>query len=805
MRGVGKSHFRVFPPWDLLRGRDVFKDSHDLELEVSLSSLSHWAPNCATFSRAREIPIPGVKSPPIPVRSSEFPKGIPDELKKMSKRARLRLEKDTEMADGAAMTCLQRHKGGGSFSLEHPGRSIALDLDSWKDLKNQEGVFSTPYHTCMFEGSSRRKSQILIHNVPSLEGMGRVCSNPRMCDRAGKPHHKWRPIVNMGKVSQYVTGEEREYPRGFCSAYAQCLDGPAEDGLINSFVEVYSGPNAPLSDAISERFTGENIPVISQGPRGREYQSLDEAPRAPNLGGSKEKECDPSPFLKDASLSAVNRQNALSSGRQPSFGKRTQLIAGGMNHPLRHLEEASKLSHPFDEHSTIKAIHQECLSGEARLADPQSERTRLLHQLRSWKSDPRVRQRDSELKSKSGISFTKLGRKLDLGLMEKVQQAVTIEDSALPLLCSVGLPITGRASESPFFVKHEEPQKVSLSEFTRTCKRRRIDAIRRTQYMGTLGGEEMGQKIKSKLDQEILEGTMGPPRTPKFLEETYGPDYNVIPSFGLKQGVNSKGEPKYRRIDDHSAGWVNHAAKRTQKIPMANADYISLMIRSYGEQFPGQPIHLGTADMKAAYRQVPLSDSDIKNSLTAVYCPGSSAPTVHEMFGQPFGAGHAVPNFYRFAEWFQRFICRYFCIFCDHFFDDFWIVSRDCYASHALHCLLTSAELLGIVFDADKTQSPSDQSEVLGVVFNTSHLGTKGVLYVQPRPSRVENLHDTIGSCLSLRLLTPNQAASIVGKFGFLCSTMFGKAGCCASLGVRARQYSSSTDSALTTSLEVSL
>ena len=723
----------------------------------------------------------------------------------MSKRARLRLEKDTEMADSAAVTCLKRHKEGKFFSLEHPGRSIALDLESWRALANEQGVFVTPYHTCMFDGSSRRKSQVLIHNLACLKGMGRVCSNSKICDRSGKPHHKWRPIVNMGRVSQYVTGEEREYPKGFCSSYAACLNDSVQKSLLSSFVEIYSGPNAPLSNAISERFSGESIQGVEQKTIGREFQSIDEVSRVNRPTHSEFAKSQGHATTRDSTLSMANRQNALGSGRQPSFGKRTQLIPDGINSPLKHLAKAKQLVHPFDEDSSLKAIHRECLRVEAELGDPRPTRESLLRQLSLWKSDPEVRRRDHELKSKCGIAFARLGKKLDLGLMEKVQQAVTIEDTALPLLCSVGLPITGKASESPFFVKHEEPQRVSLSEFTKTCKKRRLDALRRTQYMGTLGGEEMGRKIRKKLEQEVLEGTMGPSRTPEFLERRYGPDYNVIPSFGLKQGVNAKGEPKYRRIDDHSAGWVNHAAKRIQKIPMANADYIPLMLKSHAEAFPGQSIHVATADMRAAYRQVALCDSDLKNALTAVYQPGSPEPTVHEMFGQPFGAGHAVPNFYRLAEWLHRFICRFFSISCDHFFDDFWIISRDIYAESALSCLLTSAELLGIVFDDDKTQPPSAKSEVLGVIFNTSYLGAKGVLYVQPRLSRVVNLHDTIQSCLTRCVLTPNHAASIVGKFGFLCSTMFGKAGRCASLGVRARQYSASTDSKLNASLEVSL
>lgn len=127
----------VSPPWDLLRGRCVFKHANQLEDEVSSSSASHCAPNCATFSRAREIPIKGIKCPPRPVRSELFPKGIPSELERMSAKSRKRLRDDSTMADLSAESCLRAHKAQKIFSLEHPGRSLALRLPSWQELMRQ--------------------------------------------------------------------------------------------------------------------------------------------------------------------------------------------------------------------------------------------------------------------------------------------------------------------------------------------------------------------------------------------------------------------------------------------------------------------------------------------------------------------------------------------------------------------------------------------------------------------------------------------------------------------------------------------
>ena len=228
------------------------------------------------------------------------------------------------------------------------------------------------------------------------------------------------------------------------------------------------------------------------------------------------------------------------------------------------------------------------------------------------------------------------------------------------------------------------------------------------------------------------------------------------------------------------------------------------MVKASSKSFPSVALEICTADMQSAYRQVPLAEQDVPASITAIYDPESRQVKLHEMYGQPFGAGHAVPNFYRVAEWFCRLVVRLYGIQCDHFFDDYWIVDRAENSRVSLKCLLETAQLLGIRFDPDKTQLPAKQAEVLGVLFDLSDIQT-GSLCIKAKPKRAENLIANIDSCMQSNMLTASQAASIVGKFGFLCSTLFGKAGRCASLGVRARQYTSSSDTTMNPSLTTSL
>ena len=193
---------RVLEPWDLLRGKDVFRDSVEFEASVCEARLSHFAPNCATFSQARELPIQGVKCPPRPLRNESFPEGVPWELTKLSRKSRSRVEVDTRLAVLSAEHCIRIHSRGDFFSLEAPGRSIALHLDAWKRLMDLPGVFVVYYHNCMFRGSRRRKYQILIVNSTSLRNhfVNTLCESDRCCARTGLSRLKWKPLVKDGKV-----------------------------------------------------------------------------------------------------------------------------------------------------------------------------------------------------------------------------------------------------------------------------------------------------------------------------------------------------------------------------------------------------------------------------------------------------------------------------------------------------------------------------------------------------------------------------------------------------------------------------
>ena len=167
-----------------------------LDHTVDNSAAVHFGPNCGTFTRVRERPIPGVKHPPIPLRSLEKPEGLPFLKAPKWQKIRKRVDNDTYMAKMSGRKALQLHKSGRLFSLEHPGNSIANELEEWKELKSTPGVFQVFHHHCMFWPCKKRKYQVLYTNVKSLQaGLGRLCQSPKVCSRTGQPHDSFQSKV----------------------------------------------------------------------------------------------------------------------------------------------------------------------------------------------------------------------------------------------------------------------------------------------------------------------------------------------------------------------------------------------------------------------------------------------------------------------------------------------------------------------------------------------------------------------------------------------------------------------------------
>ena len=570
-----------------------------------------------------------------------------------------------------------------------------------------------------------------------------------------------------------------------------------------TFIEIFSGPKAPLSRAVAETL-GDTSFIVGPGVSPGGLFDKVEASKMVDLcevrkesPGTKKEVSETTGGVRPIEPeNNRSRLEALQSGKQPSFGKRTQLIADGLNDPAEHLKLAKILEHPFDGDNAIKIDHWNSLEFVQKTSSSEVIAFRLsaLQGLRELAEQYKAPQKKANL----GASWTakKLGLRIQTRLMEHLQLIHDIEDKEVPTICLEGINITGVASESPFFESFDVPPKMSPEEFHRTKRTRSLSMVDRVKRMALAGSNELSQAIYDKTLKEVLKQTMGPPMSWEEVDHLFGGDFQVVPSFGLEHG-GTDAPKKFRRIDDHTASGNNLQAHRRQKVPMAMVDYLGALLRQVGKNSSEGPVHLSTEDMSGAYRQVPLAPSDVRYSVTGVFNPITKRVDLHLMYGQPFGAGHAVPNFCRVAEWVSRLLQRRFGLISDHFFDDFWLVEPASVAESGMFVLKETFNILGFALDADKSQPPADVLAVLGVLFNTRALQHERLFRVEAKPSRISNLTSVIDKVLRDNALSPALAASIVGKFGFLCSTLFGKVGRCCTAPLRHRQYSTLSSHAL--------
>ena len=137
---------------------------------------------------------------------------------------------------------------------------------------------------------------------------------------------------------------------------------------------------------------------------------------------------------------------------------------------------------------------------------------------------------------------------------------------------------------------------------------------------------------------------------------------------------------------------------------MANIDYLVVMAKALHKSFE-TPLLVGSEDMQGAYRQLPLPDKQLGISITAVYDPTTKQPALFEIYGQPFGAGHSVPNFYRCAEWLCRLVVRSLSIMNRSFLRRFLLCVQS--PRGVKLCLLYSAGLRHLRVQARSQKEPA--------------------------------------------------------------------------------------------------
>ena len=196
----------------------------------------------------------------------------------------------------------------------------------------------------------------------------------------------------------------------------------------------------------------------------------------------------------------------------------------------------------------------------------------------------------------------------------------------------------------------------------------------------------------------------------------------------------------------------------------------------------------GLDDMKAAYRMIPVLQAWF--TVFAVWNAERDRVEFFYMPGHNFGFRSAVLNFNAYAKLVATFARAFLAVMCDQYFDDFMIVDVASAGRSAQHALAASLSLIG-----GQRHEPSKRKHMggvhvgLGIQVDVSMAHTKLMVSASPAPGRVESVLQSLRLAKDANYLSPDDAASVHGKLGFIFSSAYYRFGRAALQPLQQRQH----------------
>ena len=247
----------------------------------------------------------------------------------------------------------------------------------------------------------------------------------------------------------------------------------------------------------------------------------------------------------------------------------------------------------------------------------------------------------------------------------------------------------------------------------------------------------------------------------------------------LPDGLVLQQGAKLRAIDDCSCGGLNPSEGLAEKFQLHSIDQLAAIVSHSFSLFKGQkhPKVVGrTYDLRAAYKQFPLSAADKEILRIAVWRPGHSAPSIFGLNALPFGAVGSVAGFLRISHalWFIGAAALGLC--WTSFYDDYSVLARE----ELLHSTSSACELLfrllGIDFaDSGQKAVPfSNNFKMLGLVVNAMNSADGSITITHTEHKRRE-LVDAMTAVLGAGSLSPTEAEKLRGRMVFFEGNTFGR------------------------------
>ena len=327
-----------------------------------------------------------------------------------------------------------------------------------------------------------------------------------------------------------------------------------------------------------------------------------------------------------------------------------------------------------------------------------------------------------------------------------------------------GLQLTGWLPESGVFAPLVSPPQMHVLELDEQAEWSRGALL---SSMRPADDASLDQSVRCATEEEVSKGWAVGPIDPSSLD----PKSIISRRFGIVQ----KG--KTRTIDDLSASSINSTVGSMEKIFVEGIDSILAAIVQAMKTFgPGRQLLGKCYDLKAAYKQVPLRQSEWNRAHIAVWSPHHGAPKIFGLRAVPVGALSAVHGFLRLAESLKFILRSHMRIICTSYFDDYVVVCEEGTEHMVDRTVLSTFNALGWEINKEerKFRPFSKIFAALGVQFDLSNC-CNSVVQVCNTNERKEELFATLTNVLDKNLLHSHEAQVLRSRLLFAEAQIYGR------------------------------
>ena len=727
----------------------------------------HFAPACGTSSRARERPIKGLPRhrQPVPLRSDEFPDGLPH----LSERDQQRVTLANLTYDVTADLIYLLISLMVSVSVENPSNSIFWLYSAMRKMLQQVGGHMSRFHSCMHGGLRDKETGWWSFN-PRRPQENLFGALSLACDKSHQ-HASWRPYKVNG-VLHFPTAQEAAYPVVLCDRVAHIL---LDEAKRCNFFQPQN-----LQEQLDSDVTVGKRHLFANQPRGQRLKPLvSEFGRYATMVLAASHAADLEDGLgalprgsrvcsRHTLQQGILRDEVLQKYPNALFGKSwvpgvaTEIVQIGVpKDPKEFLQDAIKVGHPRDMIARTGELERNLLSRfveqpvALRFEKRAAAFKRWLKRSLELKEDEERLHRGLPPHLKPLLSGKRLLLWKEILVELKYSDVAVVDD-----ICA-GFPLTGWAKKTNVFnacVRKPDHNLEQLKKKSRGLNAAVVGSLSKGDWT------DVDSKVWADTQDELDRGWLGP---------TFDVPFSFVAKrFGLVQ------KEKIRMIDDFSVCGINSAYGLTEKLRVQAVDELAsflALILNHPQQSALPKIVGRTYDLKSAYKQFGVDEFHHKHCRIGVRSPNGSVAQF-AVGALPFGATGSVASFLRVAASVSFIAMLGLDIVLTNFFDDFTVLCSEQESRNVDFYLTGLFKILGLSYASEGDKAPpfGEVFGSLGMLFNLASFGS-GRFTLEHTAKRKVELLQTIDELLRVGKSSPKDLERLHGRLVWFGSFVFGR------------------------------